>query len=976
MKQKLFFIALFIIGLVNVTAQNTTFRVQGHERPDIQKSNSLQTRGVRAIAGEDKDFTFDDIKFWVGQGKKRAALVIDWYDGKGGTLVWGFRWDGTATGYDMICAVAKADPRFLYLVHDTNIGQTVAGFGYDLNGSGNQYLIFDGEAGSPYYPNDGVVATAAYNYDDWTSGDPEDHWCSGWYNGYWSYQVKDSQEEDFSYSPWGCSSRELTDGCWDGWGYQDGWDNSEGVVPRTPYTSVSPLFPSYNSYWSEMGKDSTHLAVVDKKIARKADELSEKWKIQLNSSWLNGGQPIIVNGNVYIAINNRIMIIDAETGDIIKENTLAGSCGYFSMIAYGEGKIFVPMNNGLLQAFNAETLEPIWITESKSGFQHLCPVVYHDGYVYTGMWKGGASATGTYYCVSAKDEDPRAKDEVKSPVWESDNTGFYWTGGTVVGDYIFFGGDSGYMQSRNRKTGELIDTYQIDTELATSTIRSGSSYDKVTGMLYFAGKETKKIYGVKIKENGAFDKDNVVSNDALGQSTTTPTVYNGRIYTTSGTMVSGGGLDVFDALTMEKIYSVNIGGISQSTPLLTTAYATPENKNTVYVYVCVNNSSGDIVCIKDFEGNKEPIVQFTYTPSSAQYCTHSLVADDKGTVYYKNDSKYLFALESEPTVDVTSVKISSNSVGVYLGQTYPLMAKVYPEDATNKNVTWGSSDTEVVTVDENGLITPVDGGSAIITVTTEDGNFTATCTVKVFIFSEKIELDKTSLVMEVGETAQLQATVSPENATMKTVFWETSDSEVASVDQSTGLITALADGEATITAYNMDGREATCAVTVKTSATSVTLNEITADLSIDETLQLVATVAPENATNKNVTWESSDAEVATVSQSGLVTAIGIGSATITVETEDGDLKATCLVTIASSSIGGEVADLSLYVDSFTGNVVVNTPVKGLVVVSHISGETVLSANVNAGETRIETSNLQPGVYVVRFGDKTLKFIKK
>lgn len=211
--------------------------------------------------------------------------------------------------------------------------------------------------------------------------------------------------------------------------------------------NIHSQLPNYQSFWSEMAKDRNHQAVVNSPFATVKENLQEKWKTQIAPSWMNGGQPIIVNDYVYAAINSEILRIDPETGGIVARGTMKGSGGYFSMIAYGEGKIFVPMNNGLLQAFNAETLESLWVTEAKKSHQQLCPVVYHDGYVYTGTWKGGASATGTYYCVKAEDEDPEDKEEIKEIIWESGNTGYYWTGGTVVDDVIIFGGDSGVLES-------------------------------------------------------------------------------------------------------------------------------------------------------------------------------------------------------------------------------------------------------------------------------------------------------------------------------------------------------------------------------------------------------------------------------------------------------------------------------------------------------------------------------------------------
>ena len=108
---------------VCVSAQNV-FMVQGHERPDITaRMAQMPARAAADEAVEDTDFSFDDIEFWVGTGSDSAALVIDWYDDKGGTLVWGYLFDAADdvqnTGYAMVAAVAKADPRFVLLTHNT-----------------------------------------------------------------------------------------------------------------------------------------------------------------------------------------------------------------------------------------------------------------------------------------------------------------------------------------------------------------------------------------------------------------------------------------------------------------------------------------------------------------------------------------------------------------------------------------------------------------------------------------------------------------------------------------------------------------------------------------------------------------------------------------------------------------------------------------------------------------------------------------
>ena len=172
--------------------------------------------------------------------------------------------------------------------------------------------------------------------------------------------------------------------------------------------------------------------------------------------------------------------------------------------------------------------------------------------------------------------------------------------------------------------------------------------------------------------------------------------------------------------------------------------------------------------------------------------------------------------------------------------------------------------------------------------------------------------------MSVGETQTLTATVSPSNATNKTVTWSSSNTSVATVSSS-GVVSAKAAGSATITVKTNDGNKtATCKVTVTTATiavTSVSLNKSSLSMTVGETQTLTATVLPTNATNKTVTWSSSNTSVATVSSSGTVTAKTAGSATITVTTNDGGKFATCSITVTSPSTnmenGHEWVDLGL-----------------------------------------------------------------
>jgi uncharacterized protein YjdB len=205
----------------------------------------------------------------------------------------------------------------------------------------------------------------------------------------------------------------------------------------------------------------------------------------------------------------------------------------------------------------------------------------------------------------------------------------------------------------------------------------------------------------------------------------------------------------------------------------------------------------------------------------------------------------------------------------------------------------------------NGTVTTLKAGTANITVITEDGNKTATCVLTVtpiVIPVTHVTLNKTIDTLNVGNTLTLTATVFPENATNKNITWLSSDTAIAKVNN--GIVTAVAKGTAIITVTTQDGNKtATCNVTAVIPiipVIDVTLNETNAIIPthLSNILTLTATVLPTNATNKNVTWSSSDTTVAKVNN-GVVTQThgGAGNVTITVTTEDGNKTATCAVTL-------------------------------------------------------------------------------
>ena len=279
--------------------------------------------------------------------------------------------------------------------------------------------------------------------------------------------------------------------------------------------------------------------------------------------------------------------------------------------------------------------------------------------------------------------------------------------------------------------------------------------------------------------------------------------------------------------------------------------------------------------------------------------TVSYVYDSNTLAYYTSAELAISKTDYTHDTSVASISLNKTSLSLVEGASETLTATITPSDATDKTVTWTSSDTKVATV-SNGKVTAVKAGTATITAKTSN-NKTATCTVTVTkktVEATGISLDKTSLSLDEGESETLTATVSPSDATDKTVTWTSSDKKVATV--SNGKVTAVKAGTATITAKTSNGKTATCTVTVSkkiVEATGISLNKTSLSLHEGASETLTVTITPADTTDKTVTWTSSDTNVATVSN-GKITAVKVGKATITATTSNGK-TATCTVTVKS-----------------------------------------------------------------------------
>lgn len=264
----------------------------------------------------------------------------------------------------------------------------------------------------------------------------------------------------------------------------------------------------------------------------------------------------------------------------------------------------------------------------------------------------------------------------------------------------------------------------------------------------------------------------------------------------------------------------------------------------------------------------------------------------------------------ENLVVVETGTIHLNQTKMTLGINYSSLLKATASsNISSSKIIWSSDDTKIATVDANGKVTGKSTGTTYITASI--GNNKSICTITVienYIAVNKVSLNKNSLSLVVGNEEILTASLSPENASNKSTLWSSSNPEVATVDNN-GKITAKSLGTTYITATSGESKT-TCVVTVvdKISLASISTKSSITIKELDKT-KLSVTYNPNNATNKKVTWKSSNSNIATVDQNGVVTGISAGSATITVISNDGGKVATCKVIV--EAISKKINNISL-----------------------------------------------------------------
>ena len=341
---------------------------------------------------------------------------------------------------------------------------------------------------------------------------------------------------------------------------------------------------------------------------------------------------------------------------------------------------------------------------------------------------------------------------------------------------------------------------------------------------------------------------------------------------------------------------------------------------------------------------------------------------------------------------VTGITLSQHELTLVKGATATLTATVIPADAPNKNFSW-KSDNEAIAKVANGVVTAVSKGETMIRVTTEEGNKTDECKVIVKEESDPVavtgvKLPFTALTQKIGTSFTLVATIEPANATNKTVTWSSSNNTVASVTNM-GVVQAKAAGTADITVTTADGGyTATCSFTVTTEdvpLTGLKISPAETHIKVGQAGTLNVKYEPVTATHKEVTWETSDAAIVTVDQNGNIKGVAVGEAVITVKSkQDETIKSTSKVIVESATAIGDATFANVVVapNPFGAQLCIsNGDFHGKYALYNAQGVVVTSGVLEGTETRINTSMLPAGMYLLRLSAdngamKTYRVVKQ
>ena len=406
------------------------------------------------------------------------------------------------------------------------------------------------------------------------------------------------------------------------------------------------------SGWQQFQKDEVSIGQTADSAPITAPDDTTSWDQHTASSAWSGidTAPVVGDGKVYVVAYNGNVYAKYLNGTQAWTNTNIGGDGTFELStpAYNDGVLYVALSKGNattqtgIHALYTDNGTAKWSSTNIGDQQTNTPVTHDDGLIFFGtvnMTSVNDSDKGYYYCYYANNGTQK---------WVRNSNsggGYYWTGAAVIGEYLVYGDDKSNLTSVYMINGTTVDEQNVSAlwdNFDAKEIRSSVVYDESTGRIYFTSK-VGYCFALGINADGTFDTSDKWKQN-IGYTTSTPAVYEGRVYVGQGGFGNSGKLYCLYESNGTEIWSFTPNGGVQSSPAISTWYDNGTN-NEIYIYFTTNSASGRLYCLKDYAGNTAASEQWNYQPSEnkAGYTLQG-AAISGGWVFFGNDKGYLFGL--------------------------------------------------------------------------------------------------------------------------------------------------------------------------------------------------------------------------------------------------------------------------------------------------------------------------------------------
>ncbi len=408
---------------------------------------------------------------------------------------------------------------------------------------------------------------------------------------------------------------------------------------------LSGAHTSLAADWATFQNDNFNSGITEDRGPITLPEPDVSWDRQIGYIT---SESLVVGDILYvITSNSAVTALNRSTGDIIW-NTATGKYN-LAAATYGNDILFVPMSqNGLVYAFNATDGTILWNKKIGSDYAQMnTPITYEDHRIYFGEMYGDPSSR--FFCYH----------ENGTQIWNRSSTsgeGYYRTSPSIVGEYLIYGDHGANLTSVFKNNGTTIDEIDLPAEfgLEEQTMRTSATYYPKNRRIYTTS-EAGYCFAIGLESDGTFNMTDMTVSDQVERSSSSPAIYNGRVYFGTGNSHIDGKLYCLNASTLDHIWDYTpIDGGIQSSPAISTYY--DDGDGEIYLYFTANCQEGSAYCLKDITGNTEPIEQWNYTPPEEKNQFNiDGISISQGRVYFGNDEVgsdggYIFSLATAQSV--------------------------------------------------------------------------------------------------------------------------------------------------------------------------------------------------------------------------------------------------------------------------------------------------------------------------------------